>query len=121
MKSSGGNASDERALCVMTTAEWHERPGIWGVSARAVPAPHEEELEQTMGADSGVTTEPELFRLTCGQRFELCRIRDGKAVQIKIDFHAFLGSLVHFIAFFAMVVFLLFAVSLWVAIQTGTL
>ena len=75
----------------------------------------------TTGLEAPTASESETFLVSVGKTLELRRTHKGKAIHVRVDFHALLGSLVHFVAFSALLVLLLFAISLWVAVATGTL
>ena len=120
MSSTWNNTKTETALCPLKVdwlgEEWSEAEP----SARARVV-EDATRADTTSLETQAVAEQEVFRLTAGKTFELSRIYRGKAIQVRVDFHALLGSLVHFVAFFSLLVLMLFAISLWVAVATGTL
>ena len=120
MSSTWNNTKTETALCPLNV-DWLGEE--WSEAELSTHAHVNEDATRadTASLETRVAAEPEVFRLIVGQTFELSRICSGKAIQVRVDFHALLGSLVHFVAFFSLLVLLLFAISLWAAVATGTL
>ena len=120
MSSTWNNTKTETALCPLNV-DWLGQE--WSEAELSTPTHVNEDATRaaTTNIETRVADEPEVLRLIVGRTFELSRIYRGRALQVRVDFHALLGSLVHFVAFFSLLVLLLFAISLWVAIATGTL
>ena len=120
MSSAWNNTKTETALCPLKV-DWLGEE--WSEAESSATARLDEDANRAASTslETRVADEPEVLRLIVGRTFELSRIYQGNAIQVRVDFHALLGALVHFVAFFSLLVLLLFAISLWVAIATGAL